>query len=180
VPGGDGSLKENAEYVNSKFPVKKINFVSFIPGMSHIFCFIYICNFSCFIRDKVSHCWMNMLPSDGTRGVPCFSPTWLTSDPWWAIDVDKSKISQLSCGISRRHTPFLSSSFENLRVDREQWWRFQQNGCAREEIYFLCICTTLVILMSILNACIATLLLYSGLAVLAIQCKVVFVFRLVC
>ena len=47
----------------------------------------------------------------------------------------KSKISQLSCGISRRHSPFLSSSFKNLRVDREQWWRSQQNVCAREEIF---------------------------------------------
>jgi hypothetical protein len=47
----------------------------------------------------------------------------------------KSKISQFSWGISRRHPPFLSSSFENLRVDREQWWLSQQNGCAREEIF---------------------------------------------
>ena len=52
----------------------------------------------------------------------------------------------LSCSISLRHVPFLSSSFGNLRVDREQGWPSQQNGCAREEFYFLCICTTLIIL----------------------------------
>ena len=40
----------------------------------------------------------------------------------------------------------------------------QQNGCAREEIFSFCICTTFVILMSILNALtqLITLLLYSG------------------
>ena len=60
---------------------------------------------------------------------------------------------------------------------------------AREEIYFLCICITLVILMSILNVLthLIKLLFYSGyqcmhctgLAVRAIQCKVVFVFKLI-
>jgi hypothetical protein len=57
-----------------------------------------------------------------------------------------------------------------------------KNGCARIEIYFLCICITSVVLMKVLNAFthLITFLLYArhqrmhvGLAVLAIQCKVV-------
>ena len=57
-----------------------------------------------------------------------------------------------------------------------------KNGCARIEIYFLCICITSVILMKDLNAFthLITFLLYAGhqimhvgLAVRAIQCKVV-------
>ena len=60
--------------------------------------------------------------------------------------------------------------------------------CAREQTDLLCVCTTLVILTSVLNALthLITLLLYSGhqthgLAVRATQCKVVlFVFELVC
>ena len=58
--------------------------------------------------------------------------------------------------------------------------------CAREQTDLLCVCTTLVILTSVLNALthLITLLLYSGhqthgLAVRATQCKVVlFVFEL--
>ena len=72
--------------------------------------------------------------------------------------------------------PLLSSSFGNLRADREQWWSSQQNGCASEEIYF-CIWTTFVILNALTLDYIATLFrsIYTlhGLAVRAIKCQVV-------
>ena len=76
----------------------------------------------------------------------------------------KSKIYQLSCAISRRHAPFFSSSLGILRVDESSDDALNKNGCACEEIYFLCICTMLVILTSILSALthLVTLLLYSG------------------
>ena len=57
-----------------------------------------------------------------------------------------------------------------------------KNGFARKEIYFLCICSTFVILMLILNDLTHTLIhALHGLAVREIQRKVVlFVFDLVC
>ena len=65
---------------------------------------------------------------------------------WWCVPESsdaslpsrRSEISQLSCGISRRHAPFLSSSLGILRVDREQWWRSQEKSLRpwRDLFYF--------------------------------------------
>ena len=61
----------------------------------------------------------------------------------------KVSISQLSCGISRKNAPFWSVPLRNLRVYRILRLTVRLNNknvCARKEMYFLCICTTLVLL----------------------------------
>ena len=130
---------------------------------------------------------MNTVGSEFSLGVSCASrATRVLRVHVTTMAREISIISQLSSGISRRRAAFLSSSRNSEsrpRVDRDA---LNKNGCAREEIYFLSICTTLVILMLILNALNADYIANSfralhGLAVRAIQCKVVlFVFELVC
>ena len=96
-----------------------------------------------------------------------------------AFRVASGETSQLSCGISRRHPP----PFDRAPSEFSEYTEFSddalsKNGFARKEIYFLCICTMLVILISILNARLIALLLYSGhqfmhcTFLLCVQCKV--------
>ena len=100
------------------------------------------------------------------------------------ILVVKVCISQLSCGISEEERPLLvgPARYSESRASLARpTTRLDKNVCTRKEIYFIFICITLVILMSISNTLthLITLLLYSGhqfmygLAVSAIQCKVV-------
>ena len=102
-----------------------------------------------------------------------------------AFRVASGEFSQLSCG------PLLVGPPRNSESTPSSVMTLNKSAGDRKEIYFLCTCTMLVILMSILNALHTWLHCYFisvsnlGIArfcyVPAMQCKVVlFVFELVC
>ena len=82
-----------------------------------------------------------------------------------AFRVASGEISQLSFMRFTEARPlFVSPTRNSERRPRFSEANKYKNGCARKEINFLCICNTLVILMSIFNALthLITLLLHSG------------------
>ena len=91
---------------------------------------------------------------------------WFQNPRTPATRVGTGEISQIFCGISWRHDLLVGplGMLSGDRANDQITLTINKNGCAREEIYFLSIYTTLFILMSMFNVLthLIKLIFYSG------------------